>query len=146
MIKRCQSPFYHFLLAARRSSLPDKKVSDTFLSFSRLREEEPNITTMTATALRKDLYNAIERVNEDCVPIYIASSRGKGAVLIGEDDWASIEETLYLQSIPGITAKRVSISRMWNGSRLDINLAKQTAKELRLIRAARFRNRMRALD
>lgn len=61
------------------------------------------MATMTATTLRKDLYNAIERVNEDCVPIYIASSRGKGAVLIGEDDWASIEETLYLQSIPGIT-------------------------------------------
>ncbi|OUN86237.1 type II toxin-antitoxin system Phd/YefM family antitoxin [[Collinsella] massiliensis] len=61
------------------------------------------MTTMTATALRKDLYNTIERVNEDCAPVHITSSRGKGAVLIGEDDWASIEETLYLQSIPGMT-------------------------------------------
>lgn len=66
------------------------------------------MTTMTATALRNDLYNAIERVNEDCAPAYIASNRGKGAVLIGEDDWASIEETLYLQSIPGMTESILS--------------------------------------
>ena len=30
---------------------------------------------------------------------------GKSAVLVGEDDWASIEETLYLASIPGMTEK-----------------------------------------
>lgn len=59
--------------------------------------------TMTATVLRKDLYNTIERVNEECVPVHITTTRGKGAVLIGEDDWASIEETLYLQSIPEMT-------------------------------------------
>ena len=30
-------------------------------------------------------------------------TRGKNAVLIGEDDWKAIEETLYLMSIPGMT-------------------------------------------
>lgn len=38
--------------------------------------------TMPATALRRDLYNTIERVNEDCTPIHITTTRGKGAVHI----------------------------------------------------------------
>lgn len=58
--------------------------------------------SITATATREDLYNLISRVNENCAPVTITSSRVKGAVLIGEDEWAAIEETLYLNSIPGI--------------------------------------------
>lgn len=60
------------------------------------------MTSMTATALRKDIYGTINRVNENCAPIAITSGRGKGAVLIGEDEWSSIEETLYLMGIPGV--------------------------------------------
>lgn len=60
--------------------------------------------SVTATAARKDLYNLIARVNENSAPITITNNRGKGAVLIGEDDWAAIEETLYLNSIPGMSA------------------------------------------
>lgn len=58
--------------------------------------------SITATAARKDLYNLILAVNENCAPIAITNNRGKGAVLIGEDEWAAIEETLYLNSIPGM--------------------------------------------
>lgn len=58
--------------------------------------------SITATAARKDLYNLIASVNENCAPIAITNSRGKGAVLVGEDEWAAIEETLYLNSIPGM--------------------------------------------
>lgn len=60
------------------------------------------MTSITATALRQDIYQTIARVNEDCAPIAITNSKGKGAVLIGEDEWAAIEETLYLTSIPGM--------------------------------------------
>ena len=63
--------------------------------------------SITATAARKDLYNVIASVNENCAPIAITNSRGKGAVLIGEDDWAAIEETLYLNSIPGMAESLV---------------------------------------
>ena len=58
--------------------------------------------SITATAARKDLYNLIASVNENCAPVTITNSRGKGAVLIGEDEWSAIEETLYLDSIPGV--------------------------------------------
>ena len=64
--------------------------------------------SVTATAARKDLYNLITRVNEDCAPVSITNSRGKGAVLIGGDEWAAIEETLYLNSIPGMAESLVA--------------------------------------
>ncbi len=63
------------------------------------------MTSVTATAARQDIYNLINRVNEDCKPIAITNSKGKGAVLVGEDDWAAIEETLYIMSVPDMTEK-----------------------------------------
>ena len=66
------------------------------------------MTSVTATAARKDIYNLIARVNEDCKPIAIASSKGKGAVLVGEDDWAAIDETLYIMGVPGMAEKLIS--------------------------------------
>ena len=58
--------------------------------------------SVTATAARQDIYNLIARVNEDCKPVVIANSKGKSAVLVGEDDWAAIEETLYIMGVPGM--------------------------------------------
>ncbi|WP_154054016.1 type II toxin-antitoxin system Phd/YefM family antitoxin [Olsenella uli] len=66
------------------------------------------MTSITATAARKDLYNVITRVNVDCAPVAITNSRGKGAVLVGEDEWASIEETLHLMGIPSVAESIVA--------------------------------------
>ena len=41
----------------------------------------------------------IARVNDDCKPIAITNSKGKGAVLAGKDDWASSEELVKNASI-----------------------------------------------
>ena len=60
--------------------------------------------SVSATAARKDLYNLIAQVNENSAHVTITNNRGKGAVLIGEDGWAAIEETLYLNNIPGMSA------------------------------------------
>lgn len=49
------------------------------------------MTSISATALRKDIYNIIAQTNENCAPIAITNTKGKGAVLIGEDEWAAIE-------------------------------------------------------
>ena len=59
------------------------------------------MTTVSATAARSDLYRLIDTVNEDSPPITIPGRRGN-AVLIGEADWSAIQETLYLQGIPGM--------------------------------------------
>ena len=60
------------------------------------------MTSISATAFRKDIYNIIAQTNENCAPIAITNTKGKGAVLIGEDEWAAIEETLYLMGTPGM--------------------------------------------
>lgn len=60
------------------------------------------MTAITATKARENIYQLIQDVNLNCTPVTITNNKGKNAVLIGEDDWKAIEETLYLMSIPGM--------------------------------------------
>lgn len=43
----------------------------------------------------------LEEASQDHEPIYILS-KAKSGVILSEDDWRSIQETLYLLSIPGM--------------------------------------------
>ena len=60
------------------------------------------MSSINITNARKDLYKIVESVNESHEPIHITGKKSS-AVLVGEDDWKSIEETLYLSSIPGMS-------------------------------------------
>ena len=60
------------------------------------------MVAMNATAARKNLYQVIAEVNANSMPITITNSHGKNAVLVSEEDWNSIQETLYLYSVPGL--------------------------------------------
>lgn len=60
------------------------------------------MSTINITNARKDLYNLVEAVNMYHEPALIVGKRAN-AVLISEDDWSAIQETLYLDSIPGMT-------------------------------------------
>ena len=59
------------------------------------------MTSLTATEARKILYRLLDEVSESHEPIQITGKRGN-AVLVGEDDWRAVQETLYLVSIPGM--------------------------------------------
>lgn len=59
------------------------------------------MTTLTATEARKRLYSLVDEVKESHEPVQIVGKRSS-AVLISEDDWLAIQETLYLTSIPGM--------------------------------------------
>ncbi len=61
----------------------------------------PTITTITATEARKQLYKLLDDVSQSHEPVQITGKRGN-AVLVGEDDWRAVQETLYLVSIPGM--------------------------------------------
>ena len=50
--------------------------------------------------LAQNIYQTIAQVNNNNTPITITSTKGKGAILVGEDDQAAIEETLLLSSAP----------------------------------------------
>lgn len=56
---------------------------------------------INATNARKNLYRLIEELSKSHEPIHITSKKGS-AVLISEEDWKAIQETLYLLSIPGM--------------------------------------------
>jgi antitoxin YefM len=62
-----------------------------------------NMKTVTATSARSDLYKLIDATLRDREPIQITGKRGN-AVLLAEGDWRAIQETLYLQAIPGMAA------------------------------------------
>ena len=53
------------------------------------------------TKARQNLFKLVTDVNLGFNPITIVNNKGKNAVLISEEDWKNIEETLYLSSIPG---------------------------------------------
>jgi PHD/YefM family antitoxin component YafN of YafNO toxin-antitoxin module len=59
------------------------------------------MTTLSATEARKSLYNLVDDVALSHVPIQIVGKR-HSAILISEDDWRAIQETLYLTSITGM--------------------------------------------
>jgi len=63
--------------------------------------EAINMTTLTATEARTKLYRLLDEVTLSNQPIQITGKRAN-AVLIAEEDWRAIQETLYLLSIPGI--------------------------------------------
>ena len=57
--------------------------------------------TLTATQARKEIYRLLDEASDTHEPIQITGKRSN-AILISEDDWRSIQETLYLASIPGM--------------------------------------------
>ena len=57
--------------------------------------------TITATSARANFFNLIDETADAHEPVLITTKRNN-AVLISEEDWRSIEETLYLSSIPGM--------------------------------------------
>ena len=58
-------------------------------------------TTITASRARSQLYRLLDQAAESHEPITVTGKR-HNAVLISEDDWRAVEETLYLLSIPGM--------------------------------------------
>ncbi len=56
---------------------------------------------IAVTKARANLYKLIDETAESSEPIHITGKRSN-AVLISENDWRALQETLYLISIPGM--------------------------------------------
>ncbi|MCH7981044.1 MAG: type II toxin-antitoxin system Phd/YefM family antitoxin [Proteobacteria bacterium] len=59
------------------------------------------MSTLTVSEARANLYRLIDEAAESHVPIRITGKRNS-AVLVSEKDWASVQETIYLLSVPGM--------------------------------------------
>jgi len=58
-------------------------------------------TLVTASEARADLYRLIDQASESHQPILISGKRNS-AVLISAEDWQTVQETLYILSVPGM--------------------------------------------
>ena len=58
--------------------------------------------TLSVTEARSRLFRLVDETAETHRPILITGQRNN-AVLISQEDWNAIQETLYLNSIPGMT-------------------------------------------
>ena len=59
------------------------------------------MTTLTASAARTRLYKLLDETAESHEPVQITGRRSN-AVLVSEEDWRAIQETLHLLAIPGM--------------------------------------------
>ncbi len=59
------------------------------------------MSSVTATEARRRLYSLLDAVADSHEPVQIAGRRSS-AVLVSEEDWRAIQETLYLLSVPGM--------------------------------------------
>ena len=57
--------------------------------------------TLSVSNLRKDIYNVINQTIKFNEPVHVNAKEGN-AVIISEEDYNSLIETLYLSSIPGM--------------------------------------------
>ncbi len=55
--------------------------------------------TITASAARASLYKLLDDTAESHEPVQITGKR-RNAVLVSEEDWRAVQETLYLLAIP----------------------------------------------
>ncbi len=59
------------------------------------------MTVLKVSEARANLYQLIDETAQSHQPVTITGKR-HNAVLVSEDDWRSVQETLYLVSIPGM--------------------------------------------
>ena len=110
-----------------------------------------SISTLSASEARANLYRLIDEAAESHVPIRITGKRNN-AVLVSEDDWASVQETMYLISIPGMRESiregiKVGVEECekklgwWLGELFLQNMPRKTRrKSIKVIWRAKFKN------
>lgn len=73
------------------------------------------MSTINITNARQNLFKLVQDVNIGYNPITIVNNKGKNAVLISEEEWKNIQETLYLSNIPEYVdnIKRINEEENW---------------------------------
>lgn len=74
------------------------------------------MNTINITNARQNLFKLVSDVNVGFNPVTIVNNKGQNAVLISEDDWNNIQESLYLSSIPGYADEIKKIDKEENWS------------------------------
>lgn len=62
------------------------------------------MTTINATAARNNFFKLIDETLTTHIPVTVTGKSGN-VVILSEEDFSAIQETLYLTSIPGMRDK-----------------------------------------
>jgi prevent-host-death family protein len=62
------------------------------------------MSIINATNARNNFFKVIEEAITTHEPVYVTGKSGN-VVIVSEEDWRSIQETIYLSSIPGMKEK-----------------------------------------
>ena len=91
------------LYATSRAGLPELSRSAWYTPLDRAHAltHASRMTSLPVTQARSKLYQLLDEAADSHEPIQITGKRSN-AVLVSEDDWRSIQETLHLISIPGM--------------------------------------------
>lgn len=94
------------------------------LTLRTLLRTQMNMKTASSTELRANLSTMMDRVNENHEPLIVTRSKGRPTVMVSLEDYAAMEETLYLLSSPK-NAKRLhaAIEAFDNGHGVEHSLA-----------------------
>ncbi len=76
-----------------------------------IKKGDDAMIAISVTKARENIYQILSDVNDSSQPITITNNRGKNGVLISEEDWNAIQETLYLNSIPCMTESIIEAGR-----------------------------------
>ena len=68
------------------------------------------MTIYTSTQARARLFHLIDETNETHEPIYIKGKRNN-AVIISEEDYEGLQETLAIYSVPGLVDSILEASK-----------------------------------
>lgn len=85
---------------------------------------------VTYSETRANLKAVMDRVVEDHVPIAITRQRGKPVVMVGLDDWNSMNETRYLMSTPNNARRLVESIADADAGRNMIEIDPETMQPL----------------
>lgn len=58
---------------------------------------------MSVSQVRKDIYNVMDETAQTHEPVLITGKRNN-VVMLSQEDWNAIEETLFLNSIPNMAS------------------------------------------
>jgi prevent-host-death family protein len=78
-----------------------RRIDNTYDMAYDISAKEITMTTLTASEARASLYRLIDEATLNHQPVLITGKR-HNAVLVSADDWAAIQETIYLLSVPGM--------------------------------------------
>ena len=80
-------------------------MSNTLTPFSKRKQKRYSAaaTPIGATNARRNFFSLIRQVGKTSIPVQIAGKENS-VMMVSLEDWNALQETLYLQSIPGMKA------------------------------------------